>query len=129
MNEQLHIWEPIASSEGLYCLYRLCDNSQGLELILIHDEIRSRKMHVLFENPVYAYKSTNETLVFGAISDRYGSLLEKGGSFFTIENSYKFRYFLFITSDEVTEVIAHSEPKVSWIMYDLPQPSRNEEDE
>lgn len=145
MTEQLKLWEPITNAEGIYYLYRLCEDNNGLELILVQEKNRSKKIRMLFEHPVHAYTSTNETLVFGAISMRYGSLLDEGGSFFTIENSdlvkkltgqscavpssVILRHFLFITSDVVTEIVSNSEPKVNWITYDLPQASRNDDDE
>lgn len=145
MSEPCARWEPIANSDGLYYLYRLYDSNRGLELIFIHEKNRSKKMYVLFENPVIAYTSTYETMIYCRLSDRYGLEIHRGWKFFTLEysdfikeisrstnrivNIENWKHFLFVTSDEVTEVISKHEPKVSWITYDLPQPIRNEDDE
>jgi hypothetical protein len=147
MNEHWKQWEPIANSEGKYGIYRFCERAEGLELICRHDDL-DRNMKLLFEHHVYAYTNTNETLTLqrlGAIGKQPGLISYGKWSFFTVENSNyikrlseqagglvnisNLKHFAFITSDSMTDVITSCEPKVSWIMYDLPEPESEDEDD
>lgn len=146
MNEQWKQWEPIAHSEGKYGIYRLCESKEGLELICRHEDL-DRNMRLLFEQHVYAYTDTNETLAlqrFKAINEQVGLISYARWSFFIVEHSHyikrlseqvceqidihQLKHFAFITSDSVTDIISAHEPKVSWIMHDLPEPENDGED-
>lgn len=147
MIEQWKQWEPIADSEGKYGIYRLCESKEGLELICRHEDL-DRNMRLLFEHHVYAYTDTNETLAlqrFRAIDEQVGLVSYAHWSFFIVENSNyikrlseqasgifdtcHLKHFAFITSDSMTDIISVCEPKVSWIMYDLPGPESDDEDD
>lgn len=147
MSEQWNQWEPIANSEGKYGIYRLCETKEGLELICRHEDL-DRNMRLLFDHHVYAYTDTNETLAlqrFKAIDEQAGLISYAYWSFFTVENShyikrlseqtcgqvdtYYLKHFAFITSDSMTDIISAYEPKVSWIMHDLPEPESYDEDD
>lgn len=146
MNEEWKQWEPVAHSEGKYGMYRLCESKDGLEVICRHQDL-DRNMRLLFDQHVYAYTNTNETLtlqVLNGIDVRYGLRFYSTWSFFIVENSNyikrlseraygvvdfcHLRHFVFITSDSMTDIISAHEPKVSWITHDLPVPESDDED-
>lgn len=145
MNEQWKQWNPIEHCEGKYGIYRLCETKEGLELICRH---LGRNMRLLFDQHVYAYTNTNETLtlqILDRIDTQYGLRFYSTWSFFIVENSNyikrlserargvvdtcHLRHFAFITSDSMTDIISAHEPKVSWITYDLPGPESDDEDD
>lgn len=146
-DEQLIRWEPISQSEGKYYTYRICECIDGLEIIVVHEDIPSKKVSLLFDKPVYAYTSTNETLAshtLNELEDRYGIDFYGDWTFFMIKNSqyikrlsqesrtlsdtYDLQHFVLITADSITDIISHYEPKSSWITYELPSADEDEDD-
>ena len=148
MNEQWIRWEPITGSEGKYYVYKVYNKINELEIVVIHEKNKEKKLRLLFEDKICSYSDTNETLtlqILSNVKEKHGPNFYGDWNFFIVENSeyikrlsiqsrgsidaYHPKHFVLMNSDSITDVISCSAPKASWITDELPEPNEDEADE
>ena len=136
-NEQWIRWEPIPELENKYYIDSLIDTIERFEILLVDTKTGYKKVRVVFEYGVDAYRCTGEQFrlkLIGRLNEKYGIDFYAKWTFFKVENSFYFEWlseesdelsdpffdgkalhFSFITDDYVLDVISFHEPKVEFI--------------
>lgn len=133
MKEKWNYWNPIDRVGSGYFISKLCENVDCFEVILSHEGDDKDKIRILFEDSVWAYRSTYEgfrTELMGHLSNKYGSDC-LGRIFYEVENSkyvewvmkessgitenMNLRHFVIIGLESIVEVIDNDPPTVTLI--------------
>lgn len=134
MTEQWSRWEPIEGLSSKYSIESISNTIDGFELLLADSDDEKKMIRIIFENSVYAYKSTNETFRCKLIYDldeQYGTNFYGNWTFFKVNNSSYIKsmseescgisdsqpliHFSILASDSVVDIIAVYEPIVQLI--------------
>lgn len=131
MKEIWHRWEIGSEFSSKYYIESISDSINGFRILFSDATNESKKVEVLFEDSVHAYRSTDESFRQSTINDideRYGTEFYQNYTFFKVTNSeYIFwishqsygiaeaeslYHFSFLAVDSVLDVIAAYEPKI-----------------
>lgn len=131
MKEQWERWEPISGLANKYYIDSIIDEARGFKVILSESDDETKKILVLFEDSIDAYRNTDESFRLKIIHDldqKYGTDFYGDWTFFKVTNStyiqwlseqsygtsdyQSFVHFSFITADSILDVITNYEPKV-----------------
>jgi hypothetical protein len=134
MNEQWVKWEPIKGLSANYYVDSISDNMKGFKIVLSEAKNENKKIHIIFKDAVYAYRSTEEGFrldMLYYLKAQYGAKFYSEWSFFKItdsaylkwlsEQSYgitdrlNFTHFCIFTMNFVLDIIAAYEPIVKII--------------
>jgi len=135
MLEKWTRWEPINNLSKKYYVELITDDYYGFKILLSDAKNADKKVEILFRDSVDIYRRTNETFVLltlKSLNDTYGIDFYGNWSFFKIENSeyldwikkqsyeisesLNFKHFCILGADDMIDVIANYEPKVSHIV-------------
>ena len=130
MLEQWSRWEPIEGIPEKMTMESLCFDKNGT-LIVLESEDGDTKVHILFEDSVLSLRNTDEgrrlkTINF--LENMYGTDYYTSWTLFKVTNStfvewfneetyniyadYNIEHYVFLTSDEVVEVLSTYSPSV-----------------
>lgn len=131
MNEQLVQWKPIKGLSKKYYVESISDSTEGFKIILFDSSDRRKKVHVIFEDSVESYKSTDESLKWRDLHElhkQYGRNFITEWTFFKVINSNYVKllsdqtygtlkpeyltHFILLAVDSVVDIINPIEPKV-----------------
>lgn len=131
MKEQWAKWEPIKGLSSKYYIDSISDNIKEFRVILSDTQDEKKKVHVVFENSVDAYRSTDESFrldMLYSIDKQYGTKFYAEWTFFKVTNSQyltwiseqsfgitnnlHFIHFSFLAVDSVLDILTTYEPKV-----------------
>lgn len=134
MQEQWIKWEPVNGLIENYYVEHIFDGMDGLKIQLSEANDRKNKVNIIFEDSVYAYRSTDESFRQSTefeLGRKYGNEFYFKWAFFqvidssylawlseqsyTITDSLSLKHFCFFAVDSVIDVINDSEPKVEMI--------------
>lgn len=126
-------WEPLKDLSGKYYLDSFVWPEEGL-IIELSNENKGKKIQILFDGSIDAFRYTNESFcfkIFGDLSKQYGDDFYKNFSFFKVTNSeylkwlseksltwsnqFPFMHFCILGGDEVIDILARYEPIVKFI--------------
>ena len=115
-----------------YYIESISDSINGFRIVLSDANDESKRVEVLFEESVHAYRSTDESFRQSTINNldgRYGTEFFRDNTFFKVTNSEYIHWlslqsygiaesetifhFSFLAVDSIVDVIAAYEPKVS----------------
>lgn len=127
-------WEPIQGLAKRYDVDFILDGQDGLVIRLYSDNISDKKVDIIFEHYVDAYRHTNESFcidVVHKLSQKYGSNFYSDWRFFQVKNSeylhwlskessgysdmFPFIHFCIIGVDSIVDVLARYEPTVKFV--------------
>ena len=130
MLEKWNRWEPIEGIPEKMTMESLCFDKNGT-LIVLESEDGDTKVHILFEDSVLSLRNTDEgrrlkTINF--LENMYGTDYYTSWTLFKVTNStfvewfneetyniyadYNIEHYVFLTSDEVVEVLSTYSPSV-----------------
>lgn len=131
MTEQWSKWEPVPGLSANYYMESILDTPDGFTIQFFDTNKEEKKVQVIFEYSVSAYKSTNESYRLNTmhkLDERYGKNFYHDWTFFKITNSsyiqwlseesygitdsLHFMHFAFLTPNSFLDVIARYEPEV-----------------
>ena len=131
MKEQWIKWEPIANLAPKYYIDKISHTIKDFHIILSEDSSTERKIKILFEDSVDAYRDTDESFRRKLIYDlgqTYGSNFYGKWTFFKvynskylqwlseesfeITNSLGFIHFSLIAADSILDIVTTYEPKI-----------------
>lgn len=131
MAEQWVKWKPVEGLSNKYYVESISDGFDGFEMVLSDSDDEEKKIKVIFEDSVHAYRSTDESYrqsTINAIDKEYGTHFYSEWTFFkvadseytqwisaqsySIADSEPLIHFSFIAVDSIVDVIAAYEPKV-----------------
>lgn len=132
MQENWERWEPISGLSSKYYVESLSDSIEGFRILLSDAYDEYKKVEVLFEDSVHAYRSTDESFrqsVINKIDERYGTEFYSEWTFFKVTNSEYIQWlseqsygiaeslthFSILAGDSIVDVIAAYEPKIAII--------------
>jgi hypothetical protein len=134
MKEIWEKWEPIENLAAKYYIDAVLDTIEDFKIILSQEDKRNNKIHIIFENSVDAYRSTDESFrlhLIETLDKRYGSDFYGDWTFFKVKNSLyiqwlseqsygisedlNFIHFSFVAADSILDVVTNYEPKVLFI--------------
>lgn len=123
-------WEPINGVEGKYFVNLLSLSDDGL-VIRLSDWDEKKKIEVIFDGYVDAYRYTNDSFSFkipAVLSEKYEKGFYKDWSFFKVVNSdylhwlsekssgyaddFPFVHFCIMGGDEIVDILSRYEPEV-----------------
>lgn len=134
MNEQWIRWEPIRGLSAKYYIDSISHTMKGLKILLSDAQNEQKKMMMIFEDSVEAFRSTDEsfrrsTLYY--LEQQYGTKFYAEWTFFKIPNSTYIQWlseqsygisdplplihFSFLAMDLALDVIAVDEPRIELI--------------
>ena len=127
-------WEPV---EGLYSTYYvdiLVDSKKEFKIILSEEKNPQKKIQIIFENSVYAYRNTYESFrqnTIHILKKQYGESFYINWTFFKITNSsylswlaeqsygitdeINLTHFSIIAANEIIDIVAGYEPTIKSI--------------
>ncbi|MDQ0087496.1 hypothetical protein J2T12_000890 [Paenibacillus anaericanus] len=130
MEENWERWEPISDLTSKYYVESISDSVKGFSVLLSDAKDENKKIEVLFEESVHAYRSTDESFrqnTINSVDERYGTEFYVDCTFFKITNSEYIQWlsdqsygiadseslfhFSFLAVDSVLDIIATYEPK------------------
>lgn len=136
MTEQWVKWEPVEGLSANYYMESILDTSDGFTIHFFDTNDEEKRIQVIFEYSVSAYKSTNESYRLNTmhkLAEHYGKHFYEDWTFFKIANSsyvqwlseesygitnsLHFIHFSFLTPNSFLDVIATYEPKVILINH------------
>jgi hypothetical protein len=128
MQEQWKQWKPVQGLANKYYIESAFHTSEGLRLFFFETYNAQKRLQIIFENPVEAYRNTDESYdlaLIDMLDAHYGTSFYGDWTFFKVENSlymkwlfeqsknsvsvHELTHFAFITSNFLFEVIAHHE--------------------
>lgn len=131
MAEQWTKWEPIQGLANNYYIDSVSDTIDGFIIQLSDADDEEKKVLVLFEDSVDAYRSADESFrrsTMFDLSQKYDKTFFHYWTFFKVTNSsyiqwlseqsfgitdsLHFTHFSFIAADSILDVITNYEPKV-----------------
>jgi hypothetical protein len=132
MQEKWIIWDSqIENFPDKIYLDNLTDNKDGLVLNFSNED-GDKTIKIIFEDSVMSYRNNDESYMLRTInyvSEVYGSSFMKKNSIFIVENSpyiewfnsesydiykdYDLRHFVFMTPNDIVEVISTYPPKIT----------------
>ncbi len=137
MSEQWTKWEPITGLANKYYIDAVLDSADGFIVFLSTDDESDKRVKVTFEDAVYAYRSTDDSLrrkIVAQLSDKYGKEFCEDWTFFKVNNSdylkwlfeqseekpeftdkLELKHFSFLGADFTLDVADNLEPKVEFI--------------
>ncbi len=134
MTEQWIKWEPIKGLSTRYYTDSISKFPKGLKIILSEENDRSKKVNIIFENSICAYRSTNESFtlqILDTLGEKYGKNFYAHWTFFKIINSSYIQWilqeshhvtntmplthFAIFTLDSLIDIVATYEPKIELI--------------
>jgi len=134
MQEQWIRWEPAEGSGKKYYIDLVSDAIEGFTVLLSEVDNRKKKIKIIFEDSVDAYKNTDESFRLKTINTffhNYEKEFYSGRTFFKIINSryikwlseesygisdsLTFIHFVFFAADSILDVVTTYEPKVEFI--------------
>ncbi|MCR6106975.1 hypothetical protein HXA34_11810 [Salipaludibacillus agaradhaerens] len=134
MNEQWERWEPIKRLSNKYYIESISDSIKCFKITLCESNDERKKVEVIFDDSVHAYRSTDESFnlkTINTLDEHYGTRFYSNWTFFKVNNSeytnwlYEQSYgiaasqplihFCLIASDSIVDVIAAYEPKIERI--------------
>lgn len=134
--EEWNYWKPIQELSGKYYIDFLAISEERL-MIQLSNENKVQKVEFIFDGTIDAYRYTNESFcftIFAELSEKYGDDFYQNWSFFKIINSnylqwlskksgtwaneFSFMHFCILGGDEVIDVLARYEPKVTIMDYE-----------
>jgi hypothetical protein len=135
MKEQWTRWEPVQGLAAKYYIDAIYDTiDEGLKIVLSDINDRKKKVRVIFEKGIDAYRSTDESYRLGTIDDldiEYGTEFYAYWTFFKVTNSSYVKWlseesygcwdslpwihFSFVALDSIIDVVTVYEPRVEFI--------------
>ncbi|KHF30062.1 hypothetical protein [Anoxybacillus sp. EFIL] len=134
MQEKWERWEPIGDLSLKYYVESLSDSIEGFKILLSDAYDENKKVEVIFEDSVHAYRSTDESFrqsVINKIDEQYGTQFYAEWTFFKVANSEYIQWlseqsygiseseslihFCFLAGDSIVDVVAAYEPKIAII--------------
>ena len=134
MNEQWTKWVPITGLAQKYYIDSISDNIKEFSILLSEYYDRKKKIKIIFENSVDAYRSTDESFrltTMEKLGQKYGRSFYGDWTFFKVTNSSyiqwlcdesyassytsSFIHFSFIAGDSILDVVTNYEPKIEVI--------------
>lgn len=131
MQENWERWEPVSGLSSKYYVESLSDTVEGFRVVLSDANDEKKKVEVIFEDSVHAYRSTDESFrqsIINTIDERYGTEFYTEWTFFKVSNSEYIQWlteqsygiaeseplmhFSFLAVDSIVDVIAAYEPKI-----------------
>ncbi len=131
MEENWQRWELGSELSSKYYIETISDSINGFRILLSDANNESKKVEVLFEDSVHAYRSTEESFrqyTINNLDERYGTEFYRDCSFFKVTNSEYIHWlssqsygiaeaeslyhFSFLAVDSVLDVVAAYEPKI-----------------
>lgn len=131
MDENWQRWEIGSELSSKYYIDSISDRVDGFRILLSDANDESKKVEVLFEDSVHAYRSTDESYrqsTINNLDERYGTEFYGDYTFFKVSNSEYIHWlslhsygiaeseplyhFSFLAVDSVLDVIATYEPKI-----------------
>ncbi|KKC50156.1 hypothetical protein VE23_24420 [Paenibacillus sp. D9] len=132
MEKNWQRWEVEVGSDlsSKYYVESISDSINGFRILLSDANDESKRVEVLFEDSVRAYRSTDESFsTINNLDGRYGTEFFSDNTFFKVTNSEyihwlslqsygiaeseTFFHFSFLAVDSIVDVIAAYEPKAS----------------
>jgi hypothetical protein len=132
VEENWERWEPISDLSSKYYIESISDSIKGFSVLLSDANDENKKVEVLFEDSVHAYRSTDESfrqITINSIDERYGTKFYAECTFFKVTNSEYIQWlsgqsygiadsesllhFSFLAVDSIVDVIAAYEPKIN----------------
>jgi hypothetical protein len=94
---KLTAWKPIQNMKDEYYIYTICDNLDGLKIILNEYNNPKNQLHMIFTYGAAAYRITEELLTINLLQIKDGN----NGNDQKIDHKYREEWFLFkaINSD------------------------------
>ncbi|QQE74225.1 hypothetical protein KDJ56_20675 [Brevibacillus composti] len=134
MQENWERWEPVFGLSSKYYVESLSDSIEGFRILLSDANDEKKKVEVIFEDSVHAYRSTDESFRQSAINmidELYGTEFYAEWTFFKVTNSKYIQWlseqsygiteseslihFSILAGDSIVDVIAAYEPKIKKI--------------
>ena len=134
MSEKWAKWEPVSGLAEKYDIDSIIDDIESFRMLLATGDESKKKVRVIFEESVDAYRRSDEALrvdLIGDLRQQYGGNFYGKWTFFKVENSTYLRWiseqsctiadslpymhFAFIAGNFVVDVIAFYEPKVEFL--------------
>jgi hypothetical protein len=134
MLEQWKRWYPVGDLAAKYYVDSISDTIEGFTILLLDANNKNKRLQILFEDSIYAYRSTDETFRHSLIvdlSDRYGADFYGKWTFFKVTNSLYIKWlseqscgisdtrnlihFSLIAADSIVDVIDVAEPTITLI--------------
>ncbi len=125
-------WMPMDGIPSTMYMESLVDDREGVVLSLKDDRSDKKKLTVNFEGGVLSYKNTDEGSLLGMLhylDQHYGADFYSNWTLFEVENSEyidwflressgiyskeKIKHYVFLTSDDVIEILSTYPPKVT----------------
>ena len=131
MSEEWAKWEPLEGVSSKMYIEKLVNDKNGT-LLVFKSEDDNDTIQVLFQNSILSLRSTDEgrrlkTINF--LEEKYGTDFYAKWTFFKVANStyvewfnqetydiytsYNIEHYVFMTSDDVVEILSTYEPHVS----------------
>lgn len=126
-------WEPIKDISGKYYLDSFGWSEKGF-IVELSSKKKGKKIQVIFDNYIDAFRYTNESFyfkLFGDLSEQYSDDFYADWSFFKVTNSeylrwlseksctwsdqIQFIHFCILGGDEVIDIVTNYEPEVKII--------------
>ncbi len=131
IQEQWEQWIPAENLSSEYFIESIIDHKKKLEIILCDSQNPEKKLFIIFEDFIGAYKWTDESFkleTFYFLSNVYGKFFFSKWSFFKVFNSpfldiiskkflayaksQHFLHFSIFEPDGVLDIISLTEPKI-----------------
>lgn len=132
MKESWQRWELGRELSTKFYIESISDSKNGFRILLSGADDESKKVEIVFEESVHAYRSTDESFrqsMINNIDEQYGTEFYKDYTFFKVSNSEYIHWlslqsygiaeseplyhFSFLAVDSVLDVIAAYVPKLS----------------
>lgn len=132
MEENWQRWEVGSDLSAKYYIESISDSIDGFRILLSDANDESKKVEVLFEDSIHAYRSTDESFrqsTINNLDEQYGTEFFRDNTFFKVTNSEYIHWlslqsygiaesesifhFSFLAVDSVVDVVAAYEPNVS----------------
>ncbi len=129
------IWEKWGNGYGInskYYVESLIDNIEGFQIVLSEANNEYKKVEILFEDSVYAYRSTDESFrqsTINKLDELYGIDFYKNNTLFIVTNSKYIRWlskqsfgivdleevkhYSILAVDSLVDVISSYEPRIT----------------
>lgn len=134
MQEQWMRWEPVKGLSSNYYVDYILDGKDGFKIVLVDYIDDKKKMMIIFDKSVYAYKSTEESFrqqTLDMLAEQYGGKFYQEWAFFKVQNSsylkwlskqsygitdsLPFMHFSILTVDSFIDIVDSYEPKIEFI--------------
>ncbi len=134
--EEWIYWDRMKDISGRYCIEAIYDKiDQGFSLLLMNNVDERKKINILFEKSVHAYRTTEEGLCLDTwhqLSKKYGTDFYAFKNFFKINHSSYIKslsekvcdvsglmHFVIIDDECKFDIISSYEPKINFLGEEL----------